>query len=106
MFRTYFARLVALLLLSSLEMSPLATAQNIPAANNQICAGAPQRTNGGTNCTANDFTSSATVTNSTGATSCVHGSSFTADLVFTINMRVRTPATTSRCWSASKATIR
>jgi uncharacterized repeat protein (TIGR01451 family) len=73
-----------LLLLSSLGVLPAAMAQTIVASNNQICAGAPQRTNGGTNCTANDFTSSATVTNSTGATSCVHGSTFTADLAFNI----------------------
>jgi len=58
-----------------------AFAQTIPALTDTTCAGQRSGLAGGlTPCTANDFTATPTVTNTNGATTCVHGQYFTADL--------------------------
>ena len=69
----------SLLLLSVQLCAPSVFAQTIPALTDTPCAG--QRAGAAlTPCTANDFTATPTVTNTNGATTCVHGQYFTADL--------------------------
>jgi uncharacterized repeat protein (TIGR01451 family) len=78
----YGACCVALVLASF--VTPAAFAQ-IPALTDTTCAGQRSGIAGGLKpCTASDFTSSATLTNANGASTCVHGQSFTADLTVTL----------------------
>jgi len=73
----------ALLLLTYFVALP-AVAQIIPALTDTTCAG--QRAGKVlTPCTANDFTATPTVTNTNGATTCVHGQYFTADLQLSLS---------------------
>lgn len=72
----------ALIFLTCLAALP-AFAQTIPALTDTTCAG--QRAGQAlTPCTANDFTSTPTFTNTTGINSCVHGQYFTADITLTL----------------------